>query len=263
MARTLADLTLRLTREFSALEARCAKEVEQVERTRDGALAKIDSLEGALKRYDAGLAKAKQTQWKAVQKANESRDRATRAAEAARRPNMSKQERAYRKAKAWALRDRDIALRNAKAIRQTARRKTRGRPLSQHRAIRRAADRAFEQAVQKAREVYQTTLEKERFCLSVSARGNSGAGKAHHRGGDVEGRPRDTERGHCLRAGPGSRRSQVETPNEQARACAPNPGTVRSKTISDLEGLRPKKGRALQEVLSGPQEAQSLNTART
>ena len=168
MARTLADLTLKLTRELSALEARCAKEVEQVERTRDGALAKIGSLEGALKRYDAGLAKAKQTQWKAVHKANESRDRATRAAEAARRPNMSKRERAYRKAKAWALRDRDIALRNAKAIRQTARRKTRGRPLSQHRAIRRAADRAFEQAVQKAREVYQTTLEDERFAYQLA-----------------------------------------------------------------------------------------------
>ena len=76
---------------------------------------------------------------------------------------MSKGERRYRQAKTVALRDRDIALRNAEAIRQTARRKTRGRPLSQHRAIRRAADRAFEQAVQKAREIYQTTLEKARF----------------------------------------------------------------------------------------------------
>ena len=163
MARNLADLTLKLTRELSMLEARCAKEVEQVERTRDGALAKIDSLEATLKRYDAGLAKAKDTQWSAVQKANASRDKAIRVAEATRRPKMSKRERNYRRAKAVALRDRDIALRNAEAIRQTARRKTRGRPLSQHRAIRKAADRAFEQAVQKAREVYQTTLEKERF----------------------------------------------------------------------------------------------------
>ncbi len=170
MARTLADLTLKLTRELSTLEARCAKEVEQVELTRDVALAKIGSLEGALKRYDAELAKAKETQRKAMQKANEIRDRAIRAAETTRRPKMSKGERRYRQAKTVALRDRDIALRNAEAIRQTARRKTRGRPLSQHRAIRRAADRAFEQAVQKAREIYQTTLEKARFVYQSASR---------------------------------------------------------------------------------------------
>ena len=35
-------------------------------------------------------------------------------------------------------------------------------------AIRRAADRAFEQAVQKAREVYQTTLEQERFAYQLA-----------------------------------------------------------------------------------------------
>ena len=86
MARTLADLTLRLTRELSMLQARCAKEVDQVERSRDRALAKIGSLEGALKRYDAGLAKAKETQWKAAQKANDIRDKETSASEEARGP---------------------------------------------------------------------------------------------------------------------------------------------------------------------------------
>ena len=144
MARNLADLTLKLTRELSALEARCNREMEQVERTRDVALAKIKSLEGALKGYDDGLTKAKDTQWKAVRKANEGRDRAIRNAEASRRPKMAKRERDYRQAKTVALRDRDIRLRNAETIRQTARRKTKGRPLSQHRAIRRAADRAWD-----------------------------------------------------------------------------------------------------------------------
>ena len=163
MGRTLADLTLMLTRELSALEARCTKEVDEAEKSRGAALTKIGFLDDELKRYHQGLSKAKHDQWRSVQKANEIRDREFQAAEDARQPALVRQERKYRGATARALRTREDALRAAKKKREAALRKARGRPLLQHHALRKAADRAFEDAVLDARESYQIAIERARL----------------------------------------------------------------------------------------------------
>jgi len=148
VARTLADLTLKLTRELSAHEARCAKEVEQAEKSRDAALMKVGSLQSSLKRYHQGLSKAKDDQWKSVQKANEIRDKESHATAEARRQALLLQERKHARDRAEALQVREDALRLARTKREAALRAARERPLSQHYALRKAADRAFEEAVQ-------------------------------------------------------------------------------------------------------------------
>ena len=165
MARTLADLTLKLTRELSAHERRCAKEVDEAEKSRDAALKKIGSLETELKRYHQGLSKAKDDQWKAVQKANEIRDREMQTIEDGRWPAMLREERKHRRAKAQALRVKEDALRNAKKKREAALRKARERPLWEHYGLRKAADRAYEEAVLNARETYQTAIERARLAF--------------------------------------------------------------------------------------------------
>jgi len=111
VARTLADLTLKLTRELSAHEARCAKEVEQAEKSRDAALMKVGSLQSSLKRYHQGLSKAKDDQWKSVQKANEIRDTESHATVEARRQALLLQERKHTRDRAEALQGREDALR--------------------------------------------------------------------------------------------------------------------------------------------------------
>ena len=165
MARTLADLTLKLTRELSAHEARCAKEVEQAEKSRDAALVKVGSLQSSLKRYHQGLSKAKDDQWKSVQKANEIRDKESHATAEARRQALLLQERKHARDRAEALQVREDALRLARTKREAALRAARERPLSQHYALRKAADRAFEEAVQNARESYQTSIERARLAF--------------------------------------------------------------------------------------------------
>ena len=163
MGTTLADLTLKLTRGLSSLQARCTKELDQAEKSRAAALTKIGFLDGALKRYHQGLSKAKDSQWKSVQKANEIRDREIQTAEDARQPALLRQERKYRGAMAKALRTREDALRAAKKKREEALRKVRERPLLQHHTLRKAADRAFEEAVLDARESYQIAIERARL----------------------------------------------------------------------------------------------------
>jgi hypothetical protein len=163
VGRTLADLTLKLARELSALETRCAKEVDRAEKSRDAALKKTGFLGTALERYHQGLAKAKDDQWKAVQKANEIRDREIQAAEDARQPALLRQERKYRDARVKAERARDDKLRSAKKKREAALRRARERPLLEQHALRKAADRAYEEAVLDARESYQLTVERARL----------------------------------------------------------------------------------------------------
>jgi hypothetical protein len=170
VARRLADLTLRLTRELSALEARCAKERDEAEKSRDRALMKFDSAQGILKRYQQGLAKAKDAQLKSIQKANDIRDKEIRSAEDHRTPALAARERKYRQAKVKAMRKREEAIRKAKAKRKAALAKARGRPLPEQRAILKAADRAFEEAEQEARERYQSSIEGARLALQSAVR---------------------------------------------------------------------------------------------
>ena len=165
MGRTLADLTLKLTRELSALEARCSKEVDEAEKSRDAALGKIGSLETALERYQQGLAKAKDDQWKSVQKANEIRDREIQAAEDARQPALLRQERKYQSARAAALRAREDALLSARKKREAALRQAGEAPLLEQYSRRKAADRAYEEAVMDARESYQVAIERARLAF--------------------------------------------------------------------------------------------------
>ena len=168
MGRTLADLTLELTRGLSSLEARCAREVDRAHQSRDAALSKIDSLQAALERYHRDMAKAKDDQWKVVQKANEIRDREMEAVEEARQPALLRLERKHQGTRAAALRAREDALRSAKKKREAALRQARERPLLQQHALRRKADRDFEDAVLEAREAYQISIERARLAFQSS-----------------------------------------------------------------------------------------------
>lgn len=163
MGRTLADLTLKLTRELSALEARCAKETDRVEKARDGALNRIDSLDAALERYHRALAKAKDEQLKSVQKANEIREREIQAIGDGREPAMRREQRKHQRARAQAWRTKEDALRKAKKKREAVLRRARERPLWQHYSLRKAADRDYEEAVEKAREAYRIAIERARL----------------------------------------------------------------------------------------------------
>ena len=81
MARTLADLTLKLSQDLSDLEDRSTRKMDEVEAARDGALLEISPARKALEDRNRCLAKVKATQLKDVQKANEIRDKEIRSAE--------------------------------------------------------------------------------------------------------------------------------------------------------------------------------------
>ena len=55
MARTLADLTHKFSRDLSTLEAKCSKQMETLEEQRDSALLEIPFARNILKIYNKGL----------------------------------------------------------------------------------------------------------------------------------------------------------------------------------------------------------------
>ncbi len=163
MARTLADLTLKLSRDLEALDAICNQQRDKIEEERDRALMEIDSAKKALKKYNKGLASAKNAQRKAVQKANELRDDELRDAEEKRRRAAFKAEQKHRRAKDKAFRTRQKALRDAKKKWKAELEKISRRRLEEQRALRKAADRKYEETVEVAREKYQDVIEEARI----------------------------------------------------------------------------------------------------
>ena len=96
MARTLAELTLRLSHDLALLEEGCARQMDELGEARDAALMEIGSVERILKSYNRGLEKAKTAQLNAVQAANEIRDKEIRPAEDKRRREVALAERKHR-----------------------------------------------------------------------------------------------------------------------------------------------------------------------
>ncbi len=165
MARTLAELTLKLSQDLSRLEEECAKQMDELGEARDVALMEISSAEKALKSYNRGLEKAKAAQLTAVQEANKIRDKEIRTAEDKRRREITLEERRNREAKNRAFRKRQLALRKAKAAWKAAIKRIRARPLYEQRALRKSADIAYEEALEKAEENYRDAIDDARLEL--------------------------------------------------------------------------------------------------
>ena len=163
MARTLADLTLKLSQDLSDLEAGCTRKMDEVEEARDGALIEIGPAKKAIEDRNRSLAKAKATQLKDVQKANEILDKEIRSAEEKRARALTLAERKNRHGRAKAFRDLQATLKQAKAKWKLALENLRRRPLAEHRTIRKAADKAYEGTVEAARETYNNKAEEARL----------------------------------------------------------------------------------------------------
>jgi hypothetical protein len=165
VARTLAELTLKLSQDLSRLEEEGAKQMNELGEARDVALMEIRSAEKALKSYNRGLEKAKATQLKSVQAANKIRDKEIRTAEDKRRLLLTLEERRHREAKNRAFRKRQETLRKAKAVWKKAIERIRTRPLFEQRALRKSADIAYEEAIEKAEDKYRDAIDDARLEL--------------------------------------------------------------------------------------------------
>jgi hypothetical protein len=153
---------LKLSRDLSALEASCSKQLDEIQESRDVALMAIPFAKKILKSYNRGLAKAKAAQLRAVEEANDIRDNEIRSAEDKRRRAASVEERKYRQERAGAYRTRQLALKKAKAKWRAELEKVRRRPLSEQRALRKAADQRYEEVTAVARETYQEAMDEAR-----------------------------------------------------------------------------------------------------
>jgi hypothetical protein len=163
MPKTLTDLTLRLSRELSEIDALARREIEDAERERDARLSAIAPARAVLTRYHVALEKAKELQMQSVQDADDARDREIRAAEDERSDALSREELDYRAAREKALTRKNETLRKARAKWKQAIDKLREQPLSEQRRLRRAADDALEQANEEARESYNLAIEDGRL----------------------------------------------------------------------------------------------------
>ncbi|HSF17273.1 MAG TPA: hypothetical protein VLK65_17125 [Vicinamibacteria bacterium] len=163
MLESLSDLTLRLSQEISALEANCLRELAAAEKKRDLALLELGSAANVLVRYQKGLEKAKQVQFRAVQAADDARTREIQAAEEDRRERSELDERRHRNARQQALAKRDEAIRKAKAKWELLVDKARSAALAEQRRLRRDADDELERALEEAREKYNLAVEEARL----------------------------------------------------------------------------------------------------
>lgn len=163
VSNTLANLTLRMSREISELEARCAREQARAERERDDAFHGLGAARRILTKYYQGLEKAKQGQLREVQAADEARNREIQAAEDKRREQVVREERKHRQARAKALSRRNETVRKAKRKWNEAVRKAKRRALSEQRRARQAADETLERALEVARQQYLGDVEAARL----------------------------------------------------------------------------------------------------
>jgi hypothetical protein len=165
VARTLAELTLKLSHDLSLLEEGCSRQMDELGEARDAALMEIGPAERILKSYNRGLEKAKAAQLAAVQEANEIRDKEIQTAEDKRRREVTAAERKHRETKNRAYRKCRLALRKAKATWKATIEKVRRQPLPEQRILRKAADKTYEEAVEKAQEIYRDAIDDARLAL--------------------------------------------------------------------------------------------------
>jgi hypothetical protein len=163
MPKTLADLTLRLSRDISELDALAAREIVEAERQRDTLVSAVAAAREVLTRYHGALERAKQVQMRAVEEGDEARDREVRAAEDKRRDALSREELDYRAARDKALSRKSESTRKAQSKWQQAVDKVTEHPLAEQRQLRRAADDALEQAMGETREAYDLAIEQARL----------------------------------------------------------------------------------------------------
>jgi hypothetical protein len=163
MPTTLADLTLKLSRDISSLEETRAREIFEAERERDIALARVAAASAVLNKYQQTLEKAKQSQIRATEEADEARDREIDDAEEERRQALTREELKYRNARTEAVSRKDEASRKARAKWTQAVEKAREGPLSDQRRLRQAADAALERALEEARDGYHLAIEEARL----------------------------------------------------------------------------------------------------
>ena len=165
MARTLAELTLKMSQDLALLDEGCTKQMDELGEARDLALMEVGSAAKTLKSYNRGLEKAKAAQLNAVQEANEIRDKEIRTAEDKRRREVALEDRKHRESKSRAFRKRQVSLRKAKTKWKAAIEKVRRQPLPEQRALRKTADKDYEEAVEKAQETYQDAIDDARLAL--------------------------------------------------------------------------------------------------
>ncbi len=161
MARTLADLTQKFSRDLSALEANAAGRWRLSKGNGTRSL-EIPFARKVLRTYNSGLEKAKAAQLKSIQNANEIRDNGVSAAEEKRRAAAFQAEQKYRRSRDKAFRTRQSALRKAKKKWKAELEKLRRRPLTEQRTLRKAADKVYEDAIESARDTYQESIEEAR-----------------------------------------------------------------------------------------------------
>lgn len=163
MPKTLADLTLRLSRDISEIDALARREVEEAERQRDAQVSAIATAREILSRYHQALEKAKQVQMRSVQEADDSRDREIRSAEDKRSDALAREDLHYRSAREKALSKKSEATRKARAKWKQSVDKLREQPLSEQRRLRRAADDTLEQVIEDSQESYNLAIEELRL----------------------------------------------------------------------------------------------------
>lgn len=163
MPKTLAHLTLELSRAIEELDRKCRTSIERAEQERDRAFGATAGTRKILERYHRALEKAKQSELRSAQEADAALKRDVQTAEEKRRRKLLDGERRYRDARAKArLKERD-GTRKAKETWRAAVKNARSKPLSQQRRLRREADEALGRALETLREEHHLAVERARL----------------------------------------------------------------------------------------------------
>lgn len=159
---TLAELTLKLSNDLSALESRCRRALADAEQARDRALFAGPG-QKALQRYYDALEKARRARVEAEETAHAIRERKVDEAEERRREALYALEEKYRDARMEAEQNKRGAESKARIVWEKAMKKAERAPLLNRARLRREADEALEQALQEAREACELAIEDARL----------------------------------------------------------------------------------------------------
>ena len=163
MAKTLANLTLQLSKEIEQLESRCGVDLSKADRDRDRVLLAMGKARPILQRYHKAIDDAKQKQIRTLQEADLAREKEVIAAEEKRRTELLKRERSYIAARKKATLKRRKAIESARKKWKAALSKARSRPLLDQRQLRKTADTALQAAIEAASAEFQQTVEDARL----------------------------------------------------------------------------------------------------
>ena len=162
-AKTLSELTFRLSEDIEALDRECESEQTEIDRRREEELASFPKAVDILRKYHQALAKARKTLVQSRLKAERARDKTVRAAEDKRRRNLSKQETSYRRSRDGAYRKKREAQKKARDRWQRELKRIRTRPLEDQRRLRRVADERYDEELRKASDAFNASLDKARI----------------------------------------------------------------------------------------------------